>query len=300
MNLTRWSAHRKRRAMTQLPQTPAGLGELAPHYDALLCDVWGVVHNGKAAFEAATSALTQFRRAGGIVVMLTNAPRPSTEIPAQFAALGVPDSSWDGIVTSGDATKALLSQNAPGPAFKLGPPKDDRLYDGTGMTFAKLEEAKLVSCTGFYDDNRETPGDYDALLAHAAGLNLPMICANPDKVVHFGDRLIYCAGALAENYAALGGEVVYTGKPHDTIYQLSYERLAALRGHPVDKSRILAIGDGLPTDILGAASQSLDCLFITGGIHEAHFSGSAYAEEVAHLLQDHQTRARYAMPVLRW
>jgi len=286
--------------MTELPKTPAGLGEIAAHYDALLCDVWGVVHNGKAAFTAATNALTQFRRAGGIVVMLTNAPRPSTEIPAQFAALGVPDTCWDGIVTSGDATRALLAKNAPGPAFKLGPPKDDRLYDGTGMTFAKLEEAKLISCTGFYDDNRETPDDYDALLARAAALDLPMICANPDRVVHFGDQLIYCAGALAENYAALGGKVVYTGKPHDTIYQLSYERLAALHGQPIEKSRLLAIGDGLPTDILGAAAQSLDCLFVTGGIHGAHFSGGAYAQEVGQLLQDHQTRARYTMPVLRW
>ncbi|PHS25533.1 MAG: TIGR01459 family HAD-type hydrolase [Robiginitomaculum sp.] len=286
--------------MTELPKTPAGLGEIAAQYDALLCDVWGVVHNGKAAFAAATNALTQFRRSGGIVVMLTNAPRPSTEIPAQFAALGVPDECWDGIVTSGDATKAMLSQSAPGPAFKLGPSKDDRLYDGTGMAFAELEEAKLISCTGFYDDNRETPGDYDDLLKRAAALNLPMICANPDKVVHFGDRLIYCAGALAENYAALGGKVVYTGKPHDAIYQLCYERLAALRGQPIDKSRILAIGDGLPTDILGAASQSLDCLFVTGGIHGAYFSGGVYAEEVGQLLQDHQTRARYAISSLCW
>ncbi|PHS23014.1 MAG: TIGR01459 family HAD-type hydrolase [Robiginitomaculum sp.] len=286
--------------MTDFVETPSGLGDIAGRYDAVLCDVWGVVHNGRIAFLEAMRALTEFRKNGGIVVMLTNAPRPSSEIPAQFKKVGVPGEAWDDIVTSGDATRALLAQWAPGPAFKLGPPKDDRLYDGTGMNFAPLEKAKLISCTGFYDDNRETPDDYDQLLAAAAALNLPMICANPDKVVHFGDRLIYCAGALAQNYAALGQKVIYTGKPHEAIYQLSYERLSALLKKPAEKSRILAIGDGLPTDILGAAREGLDCLFITGGIHDDQIAGDDFAAEASQLLSDHQTHARYAMTTLRW
>ncbi len=286
--------------MTDLVETPSGLGDIAARYDAVLCDVWGVVHNGRTAFLEATHALMQFRENGGIVVMLTNAPRPSSEIPAQFKKVGVPDAAWDDIVTSGDATRALLAKWAPGPAFKLGPPKDDRLYDGTGVTFAPLGAAKFISCTGFYDDNRETPDDYDQFLAEAAALNLPMICANPDKVVHFGDRLIYCAGALAQNYAALGQKVIYTGKPNPPIYQLSYERLSDLLQSPVDKSRILAIGDGLPTDILGAAREGLDCLFITGGIHDDQIAGDDFAAEASQLLSDHQTHARYAMTTLRW
>ncbi len=286
--------------MTDDPQTPSGLGEISGHYDAVLCDVWGVLHNGRVSFDAATDALQRFRDAGGTVVMLTNAPRPSSEIPVQFATLGVPENCWDDIVTSGDATKALLSQSAPGPAFKLGPPKDDRLYQDTGMEFAELAQAKLISCTGLFDDNQDTPDDYADLLREAATRKLPMICANPDKVVHFGDRLIYCAGALADVYANLGGEVVFGGKPHDPIYALSLSRLAVLRGQAVDKARVLTIGDGLPTDIAGAAAQGLDCLFITGGIHGDQISGNHYAHAVGQLLSDHNTHARYAIKNLKW
>lgn len=286
--------------MPQSPHTLSGLNEIHSQYDAVLCDVWGVIHNGRAAFSDAVHALTEFRKAGGTVVMLTNAPRPSSQIPAQFEALGVPDECWDGIVTSGDATRALLLKSAPGPAFKLGPAKDDHLYQDTRMIFSELDEARLVSCTGLFDDNTETPDDYIALLKTAAALRLPMICANPDKVVHFGDRLIYCAGALAEEYAHLGGEVVFGGKPHDPIYALSYARLEEMRGKPLDHSQVLAIGDGLSTDIAGAAAQGLDCLFITGGIHGAQMTGDVFAKDVSRLLIEHQTTARYAMAGLFW
>jgi HAD superfamily hydrolase (TIGR01459 family) len=284
--------------MSQSPHILSSLNEIHTHYDNLLCDVWGVIHNGRAAFLQATAALARFRQDGGTVIMLTNAPRPSSEIPAQFDALGVPNDCWDKIITSGDATRALLTQNAPGPAFKLGPKKDDRLYQGTGMTFSSISKAQLISCTGLFDDNAETPDDYIQLLGEAAARKLPMICANPDLVVRFGDRMIYCAGALAKLYFELGGKVIFGGKPHAPIYELCYATLETMQGKPADRRRILAIGDGLPTDIQGAAGQALDCLFISGGIHGAQMAGHAYEEEVHGLLQQNQTRARYAMPDL--
>ncbi len=286
--------------MSEPPHIPEGLGEIAASYEALLCDVWGVVHNGRQAFDAATQALARFRQNGGTVLLLTNAPRPGSEIPAQLEALRVRRDCWDGIVTSGDATRALLRASAPGPAFKLGPPKDARLYEGTGMRFAPLEEAKLVCCTGLFDDQRETPENYRELLQRAAKRALPMISANPDLVVHYGDRLIYCGGALAALYQQLGGTVISGGKPHAPIYALCQERLDQLRGAPVPRRRILAIGDGLKTDVAGAAAQDLDCVFISDGIHGARQNGADYAARVQQLLCEHNTRARYAMPVLRW
>ena len=286
--------------MADLPHIPEGLGEIAPLYDALLCDVWGVVHNGRQAFDAATQALARFRQRGGIVLLLTNAPRPGSEIPAQLESLGVRRDCWDAIVTSGDATRALLRASAPGPAFKLGPPKDDRLYEGTGMAFAPLEEARLISCTGLFDDRHETPDDYRDMLQEAARRGLPMISANPDLVVRYGDRLIYCGGALADLYQQLGGTVISGGKPHAPIYALSLQTLENLHGAPVPRQRILAIGDGLNTDIAGAAAQGLDSLFISGGIHGARQGSADDAQHVHRLLSEHNTRARYALPGLRW
>ncbi len=286
--------------MTELPRIPTGLGEIAEHYDALLCDVWGVVHNGRMAFTAAVEALRQFRQSGGVVVMLTNAPRPSSQIPAQFEMLGVPDNCWDDIITSGDATRAMLAQYAPGPAFKLGPPKDDPLYEGLPIRFSPLEEAKLISCTGLDDDKRDTPEDYDDVLRAAVKHRLPMICANPDKVVHYGDRLIYCAGALAEKYAALGGEVFFGGKPHEPIYKLARASIDKKTGQKIEAGRILAIGDGLPTDVAGANGQGLDCLFITGGIHGAQIADGDLAQQAGNILNQHGQKARYAQTRLHW
>ncbi len=278
----------------------SGLGDIVGHYDAVLCDVWGVVHNGQEAFTECTQALAKFREAGGTVIMLTNAPRPAEDIPLQFETIGVPRHCWDDIVTSGDATRAILAARAPGPAFKLGPPKDERLYHGTGLTFSTLEEAKFISCTGLFDDRNETPEDYAELLSAAAALHLPMVCANPDIIAQFGDQTLYCGGALAQSYVALGGDVIFGGKPHDPIYALSFSRIEKLRDTTVDRARILAIGDGLTTDVMGAAAQGLDCLFITGGIHGAQIRDGEYAKEVAHLLDEHSTSSRYAMQALCW
>lgn len=250
--------------------TPAAvrLGAIAGRYDAVLCDVWGVIRDGESLMEPAIDALIRFRAGGGRVCLVSNSPRRSPSLERLLRGMGAPDGVWDAAVTSGDATHALLSRFAPGPAYKLGPDFDDPIYTGSGLGFAPLDQARLISCTGLIDYLNETPDDYSELLERAAKLGLPMVCANPDIVVQGpGGRLLYCAGALASAYEALGGTALYAGKPHPPIYELAYDVLARLTGRPVSRARILAIGDGLVTDLEGAHRQGLDCLFITGGIN---------------------------------
>lgn len=243
-----------------------GLRELAGNYDCLLCDVWGVLHNGVAAFPAAVDALIAFRAGGGRTVLITNAPRPPEPIRAQLRSLGVPDEAHDALVTSGDVTRDVIAARPGVKLLHVGPERDLSFYDGLAVSFVKEAEAELVSCTGLFDDSTETPDDYRELLARLAGRRLPMVCANPDIVVERGDRLVYCAGALARLYGELGGEAILVGKPHAPIYAAA-KRAAARLG----SSRILAVGDGLATDIRGAVDNGVPALFITGGIHAADF-----------------------------
>lgn len=275
------------------------LGSLTPRYDAILCDVWGVIHNGRAAFEAAGRALSAWRATGRPVVLISNAPRPSPVIPGQLRRLGVPDTAWDRIVTSGDATIAEIRRRGPRP-YKIGPSKDEGLYDGLDVTFADAETADYVICTGLRDDLSEPPESYRDELRGLAARGLAFVCANPDRVVQFGDRLIPCAGALADIYEALGGPVVMAGKPYAPIYDLSLAAAEAVAGRPLARERVLCIGDGLPTDVAGANAQGLDCLFIAGGIHAAELAGDAGLDpaKVDAFLAAAGLSARYAMAEL--
>jgi HAD superfamily hydrolase (TIGR01459 family) len=282
-------------------QAPSFIHQLAPfaaNYDALLCDAWGVIHNGVELFAGASEALTKFRAERGPVIILTNAPRPSSIIPPQLDRLGLPRSAYDAVVTSGDATRAAIAERLPAAAYRIGPEKDDKLYEGIDIRFAPLRESEFIVCSGLVDDQRETPDDYRALLGEAAARGLPMICANPDVVVRWGGRLIYCAGALAEIYEALGGEVVYGGKPHAPIYDLALKSIAEAKGRPVPRDRVLAIGDGVATDIAGANAQGIDAIFVAGphGVHE----GEASAAAIAVSLGKAGARAIAVMERLAW
>jgi HAD superfamily hydrolase (TIGR01459 family) len=272
----------------------SGLGQIADDYDALLVDIWGVIHNGEYAFPDAVEALERFREERGPVVLISNSPRPSIAIPAQFDEVGVPHSIYDAIVTSGDATIDELARRAPGPAFKLGPARDDRLYDDLALNFTDLEQAKFIACTGLFDDDNETPDDYADLLEEALELKLPLVCANPDIQVKKGDKTIYCGGALAQKYENMGGEVVYAGKPHDAIYRLSRSWLAEIAGYDVDRSRVLAIGDNVHTDLLGAQNQNYPSLFVSSGIH----GGNAAPLKI--LLEKHGIMVKYMLSSLTW
>jgi HAD superfamily hydrolase (TIGR01459 family) len=284
-----------------LPALIDGLSDISDRYDALLCDIWGVIHNGREAFPEACAALTRFAETRGPVVLISNAPRPSADVHDQLDALGVPRGAWTGFVSSGDATRILLAERAPGPAWKIGPDRDWPLYDGLGLDFTTPEAAVFIACTGPEDDETETPEDYRDRLALCARRGLLMICANPDRVVQRGDKLVYCGGALAELYAALDGPVLMAGKPYPPIYALALAEAERLLGRPLARERVLCIGDGAPTDVKGAADQGLDCLFIAAGIHgaDAVRDGRADPGLVAGLLAAEGLSATYAMAELK-
>ncbi|HXA40384.1 MAG TPA: TIGR01459 family HAD-type hydrolase [Phenylobacterium sp.] len=284
------------------PQSVPSLSQLAPRYDALLCDVWGVIHNGRESFPAACAALARFRAERGPVVLISNAARPHAPVIEQLDALGVPREAWSHIVTSGDATRVLLAERAPGPAWLIGVDRDAPLYEGLGLETSDLAGAKFVSVTGPYDDENDEPGDYRDRFLEAVGRDLEMVCANPDLVVQRGDRLIYCGGALAQLYESLGGRVAMAGKPYAAIYELSLAKAAEALGRPVDPARVLCIGDGLPTDVRGANARGLDVLFVASGIHGAETIGpdGLNAAAVADLLRQDGLSATYAVADLVW
>jgi len=266
--------------------------------EAWLADVWGVMHNGVEPFAAACDACTRFRLAGGIVVLLSNAPRPAASVAAQLDRIGVPRFAWDAIVTSGDAARALVGAYSGRNVFHLGPERDLSLYDGLGATLSPAETADAVSCTGLFDDDIETPDDYREMLAAFAARKLPMICANPDLTVERGTKLVYCAGALAELFRELGGDVEYAGKPYLPIYAMTMATLAQLKGRDVEKAKVLAIGDGVRTDIKGAAAANIDSVFIASGIHVA--GGHIDEATLATLFSELPVRPIAAMPTLSW
>lgn len=288
----------------QTPKALPNLSVVAGDYDILLCDVWGVIHNGRESWPTACEALTRFNQAGGHVVLISNSPRPSSDVVAQLDGLGVPRDSWRAFVTSGDATRAELARRAPGPVWIIGPDRDWPLYDGLGLTTAEgAAGAAFISVTGPRDDNVETPEDYRQVLTAGVERDLELICANPDRVVQRGDKLIYCGGSLADLYESLGGRVVMAGKPFGPIYDLAIKEAEGLLGRAVDRSRVLCIGDGVVTDVLGANQQALDCLFIAQGIHGDAAKGPDGALDparAADLLHAETTYARYAALDLVW
>jgi HAD superfamily hydrolase (TIGR01459 family) len=272
-----------------------GLREIAAAYDALICDVWGVVHDGAHARAAACDALKEFRGRQGRVVLLSNAPRPVSDLELQFARLGVPEDCYDAIVTSGAAARAALARRTASGRLKilhLGPDRDRGVFDGLPLDTVPLDSAEIVLCTGLFDDDNETPADYRELFETMRSRGLVMLCANPDRVVQRGGRLVYCAGALAEEYERSGGQVIYYGKPHLPIYELV---VGATRGAKWP----LAIGDGLSTDIRGANEAGLDALFIADGVHGEDIEPFT-PEHLGELLNRHRVHARAAMRTLVW
>jgi len=277
------------------PQLIPGLSAIAHDYDTLICDVWGVLHNGATAFAPACAALKNFRDRHGRVILLSNAPRLAIDLEEQFRRFGVPLDCYDTIVTSGAVAREDLARRAAqgGLAMHhLGPARDHGVFDGLGITLTDVAGAEVILCTGPYNDEVEGPDDYKDMLAELKARGLPMLCANPDLVVQRGGKLVYCAGALAKAYEAIGGAVVYYGKPHLPIY-------VHVRAVSAGAPRPLAIGDGMHTDLKGANAAGIDALFIADGVH---------GEDVAEFTERHMTElfagagvtARAAMRALVW
>lgn len=286
--------------MTHSPRKIASLAELKGRYAAVFCDVWGVVHNGEAAFPEAAHALAEARAGGTAVVLLTNSPRPHDGVEAQLHALGVPDDAWDRIVTSGDVTRDLIAAG-PRRIFHLGPDRDYPIFEGLDVELVEEFEADAVVCTGLFDDEVETPESYTELLTRLRARNLPFICANPDVMVERGDRLIWCAGVLARDFAQLGGRTLVAGKPHAPIYEAALKAAASVLGRDVARSEVLAIGDGVMTDIKGAADNGIDALYISGGVHAREHGETLDPDSamLAAFLEKHGYRPIATMPRLQ-
>jgi HAD superfamily hydrolase (TIGR01459 family) len=249
------------------------LQEIQGRYAAIFSDVWGVVHNGVQAFADASEALSAARASGLAVVLITNAPRPHGDVQAQLDALGVPRAAYDRIVTSGDVTRDLISGGAR-KVFHLGPERDLSIYDGIDVDLVEEFEAVTVVCTGLFDDDVETPDDYAPILQRLRARDLPFVCANPDIVVEKGDRLIWCAGALARDYSRLGGRTLIAGKPHRPIYAAALDAATGILGREVTAADVLAVGDGVLTDVKGAEQNGIDVLYVSGGIHAGEYGAA--------------------------
>lgn len=256
----------------------ASLDTIAPRYRGLVCDVWGVLHNGESAFPEAAAALASARDRGLVVVLVTNSPRRAQDVVRQLAAFGVPSDAWDDLVSSGEVTRELIREG-PRRIFHLGPDRDLAIYDDLDVELCEEREADAVVCTGLFDDDIETPDDYAEMLARFRARNLPFVCANPDIVVERGERLIWCAGALARDYGQLGGRTLIAGKPHRPIYEAAMKALEARAGSAVAPGEVLAIGDGVMTDVKGAADFGLDVLYVSGGIHARDYGAAHEPDE---------------------
>lgn len=278
------------------------LSALSGRYDAVFCDLWGCLHNGKTAFPAAVAALQGFRAQGGKVVLLTNAPRPAATVIAQLDRMEVPRDAWDLVVSSGDAAQIAMVNGAVGKkVFHIGAVKDEDFFTvlpegAVAPERVGMMDAEGIVCTGLEDDLTETPEDYRAQLLLGKIRGLTMLCANPDIVVDMGDKRLYCAGAIADAYEDMGGSALYFGKPHPPVYDLARARLG------LDDPQILCIGDGIGTDVAGAIAEGLDSLFITGGLAADQFGPDVANPDQALLdewVADRQIYPTFAMGYLR-
>lgn len=278
-------------------------------YTALFCDLWGCLHDGVRSFPEAVAALERFRGRGGVVVLLTNSPRPAGDVARQLDQLGTTRSCWDAVVSSGDAAQAAMAAGQFGRrVHHIGPERDLGFFlypDGTPIAVERvpIEKAEGIVCTGLFDDRTETPDDYRAAILYGKTRGLKLLCANPDIVVDVGERRIFCAGAIAAAYAAAGGRSYYFGKPHPPIYGLARERLNEVAGFAVPPDEILCIGDGIATDIQGAMGESLDSLFVTGGLAAADTGTTSWSgpdpARLAAYLAEQRLAPRFAMAFLR-
>jgi len=242
--------------------------EIISKYKVILCDVWGVLHNGKDLFENAVESLLKYSKSGGYIVLITNAPRPSIDVIKQLNQMGLNKNCYNLIVSSGDVTRFWLQSLNKTLLYHLGPERDKSIFLDLDINFSNSKNCQSVLCTGLYNDETDVLDDYNDLLNLFLSKKIVMHCTNPDLTVIRGDKTILCAGSLAEYYANKGGQVKYFGKPFEYIYEFAIKEVNKNNNFKVKKSEILAIGDGLKTDILGAGNFGIDSFFIINGVHK--------------------------------
>ena len=279
------------------------LARISGRYPALLVDLWGCYHNGLTPYAAAVAALQAYRAQGGIVILLTNAPRPAASVKTFLDRIGAPGDSYDGIMSSGSACQRALESGEHGNRFHyLGPPRDLHMLVGLEREDTPLDQADAILCTGLRDDQTETPADYATEIADWQARGLTLLCANPDLIVDRGEQRLYCAGSLALAYEQAGGKVVWFGKPHAPTYAQSFHLLEEIAGREIAPQEVLAIGDGIRTDVKGGLDAGLDVLFVTGGLSATELGADPEHPDPAHLdayLADHGVAPHYAIGRLR-
>lgn len=277
------------------------ISPLCRRYDVWLADIWGVMHNGLRPFTLAVEACRLFRNGGGTVILISNAPRPRETVAEQLLQVGVPADCYDGITTSGDVTRSLIAEYSGKRLYHIGPERDVPIFDDLDITLSEPEKSEAVVCSGLWNDDDETMDDYAELMQRICALGLPMICANPDIMVERGDRLLYCAGAIAQLYEKMGGRVVYAGKPYKPIYDLAFAMAREKRGEHTPRHRIIAIGDGIRTDIAGAAAQKIDSVFVASAVHAASARETGLTSTtIADLFAGNPARPVAALSKLSW
>lgn len=276
------------------------LSAIAHDYDVLLCDVWGVIHNGVAVYDGVLEAFAAFKAQGGYIILITNAPRPFSPVIQALNVLGVPRQAYDDIVTSGDATIELIKRQSGDKVHHIGSQKDLPLFDGLEIGFTSLEQADMIVCTDLDSEYGQALDQYNQLLAPGVAKNLPMICANPDLIIDFGGQKTYCAGVVAQIYKQLGGRVLMVGKPFDPIYDIAFDKLARAMGREPDRKRVLAIGDAVKTDLAGAYNQGLDIFFIKGGIHAFEAGAPSQQGQFEEAMAPYKSAIKAMAPRLVW
>ena len=283
--------------------------DISGGYDAAFVDLWGCMHDGLRAHDAAVAAMRGFRAGGGKVILVTNSPRPRASVEDQIEGLGVPRDCWNSIASSGDSARAAMYEGVVGEqVWFIGDDRDEAFFeplkivkDPVAVTRTDLIEAEGIVCCGPEDEHAD-PNIYRPQFEKAVARGLKLLCANPDIIVDRGDERVWCAGALARLYTEMGGTSLYFGKPHAPIYDLARRRITEIDPSVTD-DRIICIGDGPQTDVAGAANAGLDGLFITGGL-SAEETGTAPGGQPdagkleAHLKDERQAPA-YAMGFLR-
>ena len=248
------------------------LKDISKNYNVLFCDIWGCIHNGKEAYQNALKALVEFKRNNGFVMLLTNAPRPKNAVKAHLSTFGISEKHFNDITTSGAAAQnSMLSGDVGTKVFHLGPKRDVSFFNDippdrkltNKINVVELRHAEGIVCTGLFDDRTETPENYKDLIKYGIQKNLKLLCVNPDIFVDVGDLRVWCAGGIAAAFSKAGGISIYCGKPHKEIYKLAHKKLEM---HNIKSPKILCVGDGINTDILGGKNEMLDTLFVCGGL----------------------------------
>jgi len=285
------------------PQKLKGISEISDKFDVYFIDLWGVIHNGVQCYPEALKVLEKLKEQNKKIVLISNAPRPAAVVKVFLETIGLKSSGYDFLVTSGDITREYISLNSSKKNFyHLGPTRDIDLFKDLNVSLTSKEECEEIICTGLVSDEEEKLQDYKTLLDFFLNKKIPLICANPDEVVARGEKIVFCAGALANQYKQEGGVVRYFGKPYSEIYSFALKKIRAHKDFK-DKKEIntLVIGDNIKTDIKGANLSNLDSVLILNGIYKDFFrDGTVNFDQLKDSVNLKDVKINYFQEELAW